>query len=477
MSDDFTPDANHDLGPDDVATQQIHDRLLALGSQWRNRRVPTGRISAHLRSLVASEHLIETSNDYPVQEEFVLMNTPTTQPQQTPSPRRYLIPAIAAALVISLLGATFFIASRKGPATYSLTPTATAGLTATGITSPTSVPATATGLPASTIRLTYVRMIDATTGWATDDLKIYRTTDGGQTWHNLTPAGVVPVNPQGGPLSLVITVLNDKAAWFSDGQKIYRTTDAGQTWQPSSPPIQGSVSYLTFVDALHGWAIDNLGNATGRSFMNLLRTTDGGAHWTRIPFESGGHQSILVFLNATTGWIGGSSAGDPIYLLVTHDGGVTWQQQSLPNPMSQAFTAGVTALTFFDTRNGALSLVAYATASNAGGEYNYVTHDGGATWSIVGAPQSSTFQSTDFLDANHWWMVGGQIGNMSLAITSDGGRHWTTLNPGGTFNNAERVDFISATTGWAYSQTSNTPLLLQTADGGHTWRQIAPHGG
>src|SRR5215469_1333161 len=95
MSDDFPKDAaNHEMPSEDAGTHQIYDRLLALGAQWRDRSVPIDRLSAHLRSLVASEHLNETSNDYPLQEEFVLMNTPITQTQQTSSTRRYLIPAI-----------------------------------------------------------------------------------------------------------------------------------------------------------------------------------------------------------------------------------------------------------------------------------------------------------------------------------------------------------------------------------------------
>ncbi|HKD75642.1 MAG TPA: hypothetical protein VKB76_09115 [Ktedonobacterales bacterium] len=483
MSDDFPKDAaNHEMPSEDAGTHQIHDRLLALGAQWRDRSVPIDRLSAHLRSLVASEHLNETSNDYPLQEEFVLMNTPITQTQQTSSTRRYLIPAIAAALVIALLGTTFFIlGAGKGSTTHLPGPTATTGITTTGVVSPTS---TSTGtsstatpvLPVGTSPLTHVQMIDSTTGWAADVNRVYRTTDAGQTWHNVTPAGVV-VASANGPAEFVFTALDTVTAWFSNGLKIYRTTDSGQSWQSTSPPVAGTIGYLTFIDAQHGWAVDNLGTTAGQEHQNLLRSTDGGVSWTQVASteKSGGYSATTdlkppVFASATTGWIGGYYPADnAIYLEVTHDGGVTWQPQSLPRPMSQTFQAPMTGITFFDARNGALSLNVIQMSTNTSTEYYYVTHDGGASWSIAGAPQPATFAAPDFLDASHWWVIGGQNYN-NLAMTGDGGQHWTTITPGGAFNSLNALDFVSATTGWAYDTSS--PLLLQTTDGGHTWQKI-----
>ncbi len=471
MSDDFTPDAaDHDPISDETAARQIHDRLNALGRQWRDRRVPTGRLSAHLRSLAASDHLGATSGNYPLQEEFVLMNTHVTHPPRVLAPRRYLISTISAALVVALLAVAFFVVIRKGIGTYTLTPTATAPrVTAT------SLAPTTTTQSAAIHGINWLHMIDANAGWAQAAQKVLRTTDGGRHWQDVTPPGVT-FSPTG-LQRFVITALNASTAWATNGKTIYRTTDGGQTWESASPPVQAHIGYLTFVDALHGWAGDDLGATTSSTGMNILRTTDGGASWTQVATTNGsgnlplgGDKSWPTFIDDMTGWIGdGGPADNAIYLYVTHDGGVTWRQQSLPRPTSQNFQAGISNITFFDANDGALSMRIFITTppGGPGGLYNYVTHDGGASWSIAGAPQG--INTPDYLDANHWWALTYQLG-LPLHVTSDGGQHWTTINPGGAFVNVDLLDFVSATTGWAYS--TGSLVLLQTTDGGKTWKQI-----
>jgi photosystem II stability/assembly factor-like uncharacterized protein len=329
--------------------------------------------------------------------------------------------------------------------------------------------------------LNRLHMVDAATGWAQTEQKILHTTDGGAHWQNVTPAGITsPIPAQ----MLTYTALDATTAWASAGKTIYRTTNAGQTWQATSLPIENSIAYVTFVDATYGWAVADVIAADGSESLTLYRTTDGGASWTQgatanglggsggLPFA--GEKSSPAFISPTTGWIGGSEpVTNFIYFYVTHDGGVTWRQQSLPRPMSQDFRSDVQTPTFFNASNGVLSVYASKLDGNNGAEFYYVTHDGGASWSMAGEVALDTLGTPDYLDMNHWWVLSGQIGNV-LIYTGDGGQHWTTLTPESMFNGVQYIDFVSATVGWASARPDiELPVtLLHTTDGGHTWQQI-----
>lgn len=474
MSDDVTTNAtNPDMARDDAATQQIHERLLSLGAQWRSRYVPTKRLAAHVSTLAMRDHAAMPGQGYPPQqEEFVLTNMPVAT-QHRIAPRRYAISAITAVVVIALLSAAFFVVTRKAPGTHPPTATQILPSTTTALTKATDLPFTATSAASSSLHpLLSLHMFDATTGWAQTDQKILRTTDGGAHWQNVTPPGItLPLQPS---QALIYTALDATTAWASDGKTIYRTTDAGQTWQSATPPVEKSINYLTFADGIYGWAVADVGYAAGHEGLNLWRTSDGGSSWTQVmttgttdipgklPFT--GNKSAPVFINATTGWFGGYEPVDNfIYFYVTHDGGMTWRQQSLPPPRAQNFEITTNTPIFVNSQDGVLPTDSAC----------YVTHDGGTSWSIAGRA-TINLNVADFLDMQHWWTVSGQNNN-TLTYTSDGGQHWATITPGGAFNTVSYLDFISPASGFATAGgiTDLPATLLHTTNGGHTWQQIS----
>jgi photosystem II stability/assembly factor-like uncharacterized protein len=151
---------------------------------------------------------------------------------------------------------------------------------------------------------------------------------------------------------------------------VARTVDGGATWKtdqvdPQLPNVE--LKRVYFVDEKNGWAVG--GEADDEPSWAVLRTTDGGATWKKItPSEKQSPEDVF-FLDANNGWLVGSTeddAGDPgpSEILVSHDGGATWQQQA-------KLAASLRGVRFADAQNG------WAVGSEG---RTYRTTDGGATW-------------------------------------------------------------------------------------------------
>src|SRR5579872_5649057 len=195
-------------------------------------------------------------------------------------------------------------------------------------------------------------MSDAYTGWArTTTQQILHTTDGGNSWRNVTPP--YPAGSVGQPRP-VFTSLNGTDAWVAVSENrqsnetflnvVFRTSDGGNTWQKAMLPQGGlGVSQVQFVNAQDGWVLADFGGgAAGSQAVNLFRSTDGGQTWSLAAsapgsLPLGGDKSGMGWASPTTGWVTGCvcAAENTVLLSRTQDGGVTWQTQSLPLPALQ----------------------------------------------------------------------------------------------------------------------------------------------
>lgn len=192
--------------------------------------------------------------------------------------------------------------------------------------------------------------------------------------------------------------------------------------EPPAEPTAGQWSPVQIADLQllatnEGWAI-----AQGR----LLWSTDGGATWLdRTPTEAGMELRAASFLDPATGWIVGAGQRDaqgrsPLYLGVTQDGGLTWQLQPIPfDPIEPGSTQGAMELDFFDANTGYLQ-IKLASSSNFDIHVLLKTVDGGMSWQEVTVPGSSPVH---FADANHGWTV-GKATDAPAQITTDGGATW-----------------------------------------------------
>ncbi len=202
--------------------------------------------------------------------------------------------------------------------------------------------------------VTALDMISPATGWA-DAFElpfagaypavrrlILRTTEGGQSWRNVTPRGLPPQVQGVAPTEY----LDQDRAWVmglvAPGQiGVMGTTDGGASWRETiihDPRVDYQLSdtgsaQITFVDANHGWLFVSYGNGADEAGA-LYKTVDGGAHWavasrtnpdmaagTSVPWQ--GFKTGLTFVNQGDGWLTVTSGSKPL-LYSTHDAGTNW---------------------------------------------------------------------------------------------------------------------------------------------------------
>lgn len=269
-----------------------------------------------------------------------------------------------------------------------------------------------------------------------------RSVDGGATWQG----GVVP-----GADTLefrdVDAVAGDTAWLLSAGpgplSRIYRTTDGGDSWTLQHTATDPDV----FLDCLAAWDARTAvvyGDATeGRLFV--LRTEDGGATWTRLPEEAlppaqegeGGFAASGTCAVAGSGGMGWIATGNAAAarVLRTEDRGRTWT--SVDVPVVGGAGAGLTTLSMRGTWGMALGGV--LGADTIPGPRAAVTEDGGRTWAPVSDPAlpGAAYGSTLV-----WMAASGEsapvqrpavpgaipvvvaVGPGGITWTSDGGRSW-----------------------------------------------------
>lgn len=116
-----------------------------------------------------------------------------------------------------------------------------------------------------------------------NEYEIWRTTDGGNTW-SAVPGANIP-NPSSANefgLTGVSTKLGSSNMWFGTNEgRIFRSTDAGLTWNVSTLNPISSVNNISFTTPNNGYAWVFANNTT----LEQYNTTDGGATWTLIPVQ------------------------------------------------------------------------------------------------------------------------------------------------------------------------------------------------
>jgi len=231
-----------------------------------------------------------------------------------------------------------------------------------------------------------------------------------------------------------VSAVSPTVAWASGGNgTVLRTIDGGRTWTPRRVPGAERLDFRD-VDAMSDRVAYVLSIGPGDS-SRIYKTRDGGAEWT-LQFENNDPKIFLdamAFVDETLGYTVSDSVDGRLVILVTSNGGRTWERVAddrLPPalPGEGAFAASGTNVAVFGREHVWIGTSASRVIRSS---------DGGRTWTasatpVATGPATGIF-SIAFRDALHGVVVGGNYRQESaavdnVAVTSDGGATWTPVS-------------------------------------------------
>jgi photosystem II stability/assembly factor-like uncharacterized protein len=365
-----------------------------------------------------------------------------------------------------------------------------------------------------------IQMLDASNGWAQtgdpDDFRVLHTTDGGQTWSDVTPRPL--------PAKVWDCVFpkchfpKPQMAWISYYDKktcLLLTTNGGKSWLPWKPLgtfdndihnyFLGYVS-CRFLNASDGLA-DSIDGSAGSTWHIFFETHDGGLTWKPVrpddqepsatigvsdinPDRMGFYPPANVII--AHGDMDDEKPKDAVRLSISTNLGQSWRDVSLPLP-SEKYREGLVVPeepVFLDARH--VWLPAHIIKENANGSlaWNvlvfYATDDGGWTWTPrpgmveFGTNHIGDERQLDIVSARDIFVCDGP----DLYVTHNGAQSWQTIKPNIDFDRMSsnggvaQIDFVDATHGWAvhYDTFDRAPhdkyYLYKTSDGGANWVKL-----
>ena len=279
--------------------------------------------------------------------------------------------------------------------------------------------------------------------------------DSGVTWVRQG----LDVLPDGIPLSNILA-LDRQTVWaVGSARRVLSTFDGGVTWNVTEVSEIEPARDISSISIFEGdiWI-------SGESGL-ILRSTDQGNTWT--VFEQSATvqeyllQGIFAINHQIVYAVGNKSSGRNGVVVRTLDGGITWEEVTLPNNYLEVGWIGVKAV---DTEH----IVIY------GGQGHYtVTANGGRQW-VTGGPLSTRdLNDLTMLNESDYWAA---CDFDSIIRTKDSGISWVEQPSAGTSNSflvgiaaasPESALIVGCSAGYpAFGK------ILKTADGGATWQSV-----
>ncbi len=262
-----------------------------------------------------------------------------------------------------------------------------------------------------------------------------------------------------------VGVLKDPSSGNSQ-PRIMCTRDGGQSW--SKQGLEGFFNFPVTVYLVDG-QVGYLGSMGLQG--KLYRTDNGGISWQELTLPSGLQTSFfdIFFLDENTGWALGGQV-----MVYTTDGGGTWNTSTVPELGERMINA-----VFFTSPTVGFAVGGVPGDSQADppttGHDGFImkSTDGGKTWQMLQEGYSGELFRVVFAGAQQGWACGGGTAGLILH-SADGGDNWgEQAVPAGQHGAADYVSGISFADDLHGFATGNigegTPMVLRTSDGGQSW--------
>lgn len=299
-----------------------------------------------------------------------------------------------------------------------------------------------TNIPASYSNVVYLDVFflpsNPQYGWTCGyEGKILRTTNGGKSW-----LGSRILNNQGTDINAQLESIQfvSETIGFTSGPEnstgvgvIFKTTDGGASWFNVTPNNAEDLWGTYFLNENVGLVI---GGGCGGNPQYFWRTENGGQSWVATIYYINNSKMADAILFSEDGLGYAVSSGK---LWKSVNGGKTWIPISTTGSTDWHEEISISGLTF---------LIPYSEGcyGNTTNDYGGVriTHDEGKSWTqfSTGVPMFGSF----LIDRNRGWAAGF---NRTVIYTNDGGKSWSTENCGiESGASMDDIWFINDTTGW-----------------------------
>jgi len=162
--------------------------------------------------------------------------------------------------------------------------------------------------------------------------QVYVTIDAGAHWREVETSGLEALEHEGAfaASGTCLTVAGTNDAWIATGgaanARVFHSTDRGRSWRastlaiPAGAPAKGVFS-VAFPNAKEGVAVGGDYQNPHLAGVNGARTEDGGASWTKVEIQPAGYMSVVVPVpGAPRSYVAAGLAGSG----ASRDGGRTW---------------------------------------------------------------------------------------------------------------------------------------------------------
>ena len=289
----------------------------------------------------------------------------------------------------------------------------------------------------TTERLRGVDAVSDTAAWASGNKgTVLRTSDGGLSWSRLAVPDTDALDFRD------IEAVGASTAYLlsigaGDVSRIYKTTDGGNTWSLQFRNADPRAFYdaIAFWDANRGLAIGD--PVDGR--FTVIYTSDGGRTWTPVPpanlplalpgesaFAASG--TCLVVQGSRRAWFG-TGGGARSRVFRTADNGLSWSVADTPVAAGNA-SSGIFSLAFSDAEHG-IAVGGDYRREGDGGDNLAITADSGRTWTAPGAVRLRAYRSAvAYLPGSNGRRLIA-VGPAGSDASEDGGASWAPLGDEG----------------------------------------------
>lgn len=180
------------------------------------------------------------------------------------------------------------------------------------------------------------------TGYVVGDHgKIFKTSDGGKNWTDISLA------KRRGLMSVHFT--SDTVGYVTASDTIFKTVDGGRTWTNTAlGETEGSHCTVFFPSEKIGYCEYQTNKEVGLDETIIYKTLDAGKTWKKqSSFGSFNFNARMIFLNEKVGYIVGF-----FKVFKTVDGGLNWKKQTSSKPSFGNFYDNATDICFPNNETG-----------------------------------------------------------------------------------------------------------------------------